>query len=299
MVEITRHKQAEQRQARTLQRLESVNLLQEKLLLPGTLREKTAQIADAAVKLLDLDFCRIWIAGPGDLCQRGCIHATATDPRDACRHRDRCLHLITSAGRYTHTDGNHRRVPLGCYKIGRIAGSEEKGFLTNAVTTDPQVADHAWAKQLGLVSFAGYKLDDAGGNLLGVLAGFAKHAISDESHAFLSNLAETTSKVILDSAAEEELRAKRQQAEAANRAKSEFLANMSHEIRTPMTAVLGFSDLLASHNLSHEERREYLEGMRRNGMALLESDQRHSGSFPHRSGQVASGKGRLPAAASP
>ena len=70
--------------------------------------------------------------------------------------------------------------------------------------------------------------------------------------------------------AEDDLRAASRAAQAANRAKSEFLANMSHEIRTPMTAILGFSDLLMAQNLSHSEQSEFLEGIRRNGKALLE-----------------------------
>jgi PAS domain S-box-containing protein len=45
-------------------------------------------------------------------------------------------------------------------------------------------------------------------------------------------------------ALEDELRARRAEAEAANEAKSQFLANMSHEVRTPLTGVVGFARIL-------------------------------------------------------
>ncbi|VVB64892.1 Methyl sulfide methyltransferase-associated sensor [uncultured archaeon] len=59
--------------------------------------------------------------------------------------------------------------------------------------------------------------------------------------------------------------------EAANesaRAKAAFLANMSHELRTPMNAVIGFSSLLLDDSLTPEHR-EYIEGIRKGGGALL------------------------------
>ncbi|MCX7424843.1 MAG: PhnD/SsuA/transferrin family substrate-binding protein [Planctomycetia bacterium] len=222
-LELEGRQRAEARQARLFQRLEGVNRLQKDLLLPESLEDKFKRITDAAVELLDLDFCRIWNVGPGDLCATGCIHAAATEEDHICRHRESCLHLAASSGRYTHLDGNHRRVPLGCYKIGRIASGEDDKFLTNSATTDPRVHDHQWAERLGLVSFAGYALRNPAGEAIGVLATFAKHAVSDEDDVFLTNLAETTSRVILRDQAAEELR-------AAGEARVQALAGMTIEI---------------------------------------------------------------------
>lgn len=67
---------------------------------------------------------------------------------------------------------------------------------------------------------------------------------------------------------ENELKIAKENADIANSAKSAFLANMSHEIRTPLGAVLGFSDLIVSSEMSPAERQKSVEAIKRNGMLL-------------------------------
>lgn len=65
-----------------------------------------------------------------------------------------------------------------------------------------------------------------------------------------------------------ELEKAKEAAEGANATKSAFLANMSHEIRTPLGAILGFSELLASNEMSPSERVNSAEVIKRNGRLL-------------------------------
>jgi len=55
-------------------------------------------------------------------------------------------------------------------------------------------------------------------------------------------------------AAEDELRAAKEAADAASRAKSSFLATMSHEIRTPLNGVIAMAEVLSQAELSPRDR---------------------------------------------
>ena len=157
------------------------------------------------------DFARVWLTRPGDRCQTGCPHAEVTEGPHVCVHRDRCLHLAASSGRYTHLDGQgHSRVPFGCYKIGRVASGEEPSFLTNDVTNDPRVHDHGWARDLDLVSFAGYQLRPPHGETIGVMALFSQHVITPEEDALLKNLSNLVVPVIQAAEAEQAVRQSRE-----------------------------------------------------------------------------------------
>ncbi len=192
---------------RTEERIFRINRLTEGLINPVNLDEKLKYITDSVVSIFDADFARIWVVRHGDLCDSGCFHAMVSEGPHICRQRDRCLWLVASSGRYAHIDGKvHRRVPFGCYKIGRVAAGERHKFITNDVIHDPEVHDHEWAEKAGLVSFAGYRLLSSSEKPIGVMALFSKHVITPDEDALFEGIANTTAQVIQTTIAVEGLR---------------------------------------------------------------------------------------------
>ena len=240
-------------------RLRELNALGELLMPPNPIEEKFKHITDTVVRVFRADFARIWIIKPGDRCQTGCAHAQVAEGPHMCRFRDKCLHLLASSGRYTHTDGGaHARVPFGCYKIGKIATGEEAGFLTNEVTADPRVHDHAWAKELGLKSFAGYCLIDAASTPVGVMALFSKQVIPQKHDLLLCGFAHLAALTLIAGRAEEELRKKTAEME-------QFTSLISHDLKSPLVTIktfLGFleKDLAADKAASVVKDLAYIHG---------------------------------------
>lgn len=199
VIDITGRKREEEQTAK-------LNDLKEGLLAANALDRKLNSITDGVVEIFGADFARIWMVRKGDLCDRGCLHATVAEGPHICRDRSRCLHLAASSGRYTSTEGSHRRVPMHCYKIGRVASGETPMFIIDDVSRNPHVHDHEWARSLGLVAFAGFRLLSDDLQPMGVLALFRREPIQRGEENLLQSLADWTSQVILAGVAEEALR---------------------------------------------------------------------------------------------
>lgn len=90
----------------------------------------------------------------------------------------RFLRLVASSGLYTRTDGSFARVPMGAYKVGKIA-QNRVSFLSNTLADESWVKDREWAIANRICGFAGFPLM-VGDRVLGVLAAFSREALTPE-----------------------------------------------------------------------------------------------------------------------
>ena len=160
-----------------------------------------------------LALARVWLVRPGGPCD-------ICPMREECPDQTRCLHLAASAGnprheppeRWSRTDGDFRRFPLGVRKVGHIAATGESLLVADIERDAAWIARPEWARAEGIRSFAGHPLVFHG-EVLGVLAVFCRDGIGTDRFAELRGFAAQAAVAIANARAFAELEHLREQLE--------------------------------------------------------------------------------------
>ncbi|MEL7332428.1 MAG: LuxR C-terminal-related transcriptional regulator [Cyanobacteria bacterium J06560_2] len=111
---------------------------------------------DGLVEQFDCTFTRIWLVSP-----------------------DRTgLKLVASSGLYTHLEGSFSQVPMGAFKVGKIA-EHCIPFLSNCLPQEKWVKDRQWAIEQNIQGFAGLPLMQKD-LAIGVIAVFTQTPMAPE-----------------------------------------------------------------------------------------------------------------------
>ena len=141
------------------------------------LEEVLTTVTQGLVEQINADFARIWLLGPGDLC-------TECYKLPDCKDHECCLHLKASAGKYTHINGEYRRIPMGAFVVGQIAENKAP-LVTSDLMNEESFANKNWILANGFSSYAGCPLvfrDE----LMGVVAMFSRDIMPVLNNGFYS-----------------------------------------------------------------------------------------------------------------
>lgn len=183
------------------------------------------QTTDRLIEKFDCVFARIWLVEPD--CQ--------------------FLKLVASSGLYTHTNGAFAKVPIGAFKVGRIAQNRIP-FLSNRLADETWVKDRDWAIANQITGFAGYPLL-ATDRVIGVLAVFSRQALSNEFLEVLQGLCATLAILLENSIHYQQEKQQTQQLSQRSETNSQSLSEKLADLLQPARLSLFGTERLLSHSL--------------------------------------------------
>lgn len=140
-----------------------------------------------------------------------------------CARRERCLHLVASAGRsiavpdadWGGLEGAFRRFPLGMRKVGQIAATGRSLEVADVTQDHSWAADPDWLEAERITSFVGHPLLHRG-NVLGVLGIFARANPGESCFAWMRMIADHLAAAIANARAIDEIEVLKRRLEAEN-----------------------------------------------------------------------------------
>ncbi len=157
-----------------------------------------------------------------------------------CANRERCLHLVASAGHslsnktpaWEGLDGTFRRFPIGVRKVGQIAKTGKSLEVADVAHDQAWAADSHWIRDERIAAFAGHPLLHRG-EVLGVLGLFARERPGQTCFEWLRMIADHLAAAIANARALDEIDSLKRRLEQEN----EYL-------REEVQQVTAFGDLI-------------------------------------------------------
>ncbi|MGE3315725.1 MAG: sigma 54-interacting transcriptional regulator [Planctomycetaceae bacterium] len=190
--------------------LELAGLHQLEELLPLAVR----RLAESSMIAL----ARIWLILPPH--PNDCERCRLTNE---CASRERCLHLVASAGRsiadpgadWGRLEGSFRRFPLGMRKVGQIAATGQSLEVADVTQDHTWAANPNWLEAEQITSFVGHPLLHRG-EVLGVLGIFARAYPGESCFAWMRMIADHLAAAIANARALDEIEQLKQRLEQEN-----------------------------------------------------------------------------------
>lgn len=173
-------------------------------------------IVDHLSRFEEVALARIWLTLEGDICST-CSHS------GECDDREKCLHLVASAGHssadstadWFRLDGEYKRFPLGARKVGHIAATGRPVVVESVPSDSKWIAHPKWAEKEGIKGFAGHPMRFHG-EVMGVLAVFTTINITEPALDVLGILANHASYALANARAFEKIQDLTDQLEVEN-----------------------------------------------------------------------------------